>query len=114
MMTNIEKQIVTSIYRHFLESELEGWTEIDDMLELMEMLNDQEVVDESVINNNHFMQHGVQCGEGHNSPDECFAGVILEAVNAILRVYLETRVLHEKNRYILLYFLTLSEMKLIF
>lgn len=113
MMTPEDKTAVIRVYNHFLKSEEDGWSNLDDNLEMMDLLSDEELANESIIRQEYHKQNGIKCVTNHD-PNECFATVILESVDAILKLYEETKELHLKNRYILLYYMAMSEMRIIF
>jgi hypothetical protein len=45
MMTAEEAAIVKMVYCRFIENEDEGWSEIDDVLEILEYLTGEELVE---------------------------------------------------------------------
>ena len=113
MMTPEQARIVKMVYSRFIKSEEDGWSEIDNNLEFFSFLTDGETILEAQIK---FLRHSkgtFRCFQEHSS-EECVAPLILEAVGIILELYEINRMLHEKNRYILTYYLAMSELGLIF
>jgi len=116
MMTKAEKDVVSMVYRRFIESEYDDyWTDLDEKLYELEWLTDKETVIESMVK---YAQHSrtgtvFRCKREH-SPQECFSPYILQAVESILLLYEETKDLHPKNKYVLAFYLAMSEVGLIF
>mgnify|MGYP001546451739 CR=1 FL=1 len=113
MMTKEERDVVKTVYTRFLESEEERWTEIDDNLEFVDYLSDAELIKECLVKYTRHFGGVFRCIQDH-SQENCFAPYILEAVEAILKLFEETEDLHENNRYILTYYLVMSELKMIY
>ena len=113
MMSEDQVQIVKSVYNRFLSCE-EGsvWSNLDEMMEYFEFLTDGEMITEATLRMQMHIQMGIKCSNDHPIQD-CFAPIILEAVEAIVELYSKTKSLHLKNRYVLAYYLTLSELRLI-
>jgi hypothetical protein len=114
MMSKEESDIVKSVYTRFLESEEEStWTEIDENLEFYGYLSDEEVIKEAKIKFEEHSSGVFRCKNEHDIKF-CFAPKILEAVEYILNLYDETGFLHEKNRYVILYYLVMSILRMIY
>lgn len=114
MMTPEESAIVKIVYERFLSSEKLNWDEIDDNLELVGFMSDKELVVECTIK---FMDHSFgrfRCAKEHIDGDICFAPLILEAVGSVIKLYDTTQSLHERNKYVLSYYLVMSELRLIY
>ncbi len=112
-MTREEATIVKVVYTRLIENEVEDWTEIDDNIEFCSMLSDEQLIIETVIKAHKHSKGTIRCIENH-VPEACLAPYILEAAEAIVALYQKTKELHQKNRYILLYYLALSELNLIY
>src|ERR1041385_1795790 len=113
MMTIEQIQTVKVVYNRLITSEEEDWSDIDDNLELCSYLNDQELVQEIRIKIEKHSKGIFRCVEEHPN-SLCFAPLVLESAIAINELYEKTGELHIKNRYILMYYLALSEMKLFY
>ncbi len=113
MMTKEESDAVKIVYNRLMDSEEENWSPIDDNLELCSYLSDSELVTESSIKYVVHSQGVFRCSQEHDL-QFCMAPRILDAVEAILALYWQTKELHPKNKYILEYYLTMSEMGMIF
>jgi hypothetical protein len=114
MMTPDETQVVRIVYERFLESESNEWGDLDSNLEFFDWLIDSELVNESKVKQiKHLKSKNFRCTSDHDQQD-CFAPVVLEAVGYILNLWDKTRTLHENNRYILVYYVSMSELNLIF
>jgi len=96
-----------------MESESVSWGDLDDTLEFFGWLSDRELIKEAQIRFS-FHQHGVfRCTQNHDQ-QYCVAPLILDSVEAIVSLYKKTGELHEKNRYILTYYLSMSELNFIY
>ena len=123
MMTREEADTVKLVYSRLYESEYDSligkgeechWTDLDDNLEFFSYLSDSELVREVQINHLVYSKGRVfRCAQNHKQ-EYCFAPYVLESSESIVKLYEETKELHCKNRYILIYFLAMSEMKLIY
>lgn len=113
MMSKEESAVVRTVYGRFMESEMDGWNDIDENIEFFNWLEDRELIKESQIKCLDHNGRIFRCSQDHKQ-ENCFAPFILEAVEAIIRLYEDTGELHEKNRYILTYFLAMLEMKMVF
>jgi hypothetical protein len=113
MMTTDQTKIVKMVYNRFIESEEEIWTDLDSNLEMFGYLTDKELIVEADVKHEKHCQTGIRCAQDHQ-PSNCMAPIILESVEIILDLYDKTGELHEKNRYILEYYLVMSELKMIF
>ena len=113
MMTVEEAQVVKMVYSRFIGTETEEWSEIDDALEMMSWLKPKELVEESRLKYKEHSKGIFRCTQDH-SIEHCLAPYILESVDAILALYDKTHELHPKNAYILTYYLSLSELKMIY
>lgn len=114
MMTQEETQVVRVVYDRFLDSESLEWGDLDENLEFFGWLSDKELVNEAKVKHiNHSRGKIFRCTSSH-SQEDCFAPFILEAATHIIKLWDKTRILHDKNRYVLLYYVSMSEMSLIF
>lgn len=107
MTTNDQVKNITEVYSRFIKSEHREWGVLDDTLCYLEYIEDDQIYKESSIL---FWKHrdGATCDISHPI-EECFVPLILNAVEAILGLYEETRDMHPNNRYILEYYLALSQ-----
>lgn len=112
-MTQDQSDVIKMVYRRFIDHEVVEWGSFDDNLEMYGWLSQAELIKESKIK---FLKHSkgnFRCSQDH-SKEHCFAPYILESVDIILSLYGKTKSLHEKNAYILTYYLVMSEMGLIY
>lgn len=116
MMSEDEAKIVKIVYARLIESEeVEeiDWSDIDDNLEMLGWLSDKEIISECKIRLKEHGKTGLRCSQDHDMA-YCFAPYVLEAVESIVSLYDKTKTLHEKNKYIVVYYLAMSEMGLIY
>ena len=112
MMTKDQSEIVRTVYLRFIESEEESWGDLDSHLENIAEMSDEELI-AAVATKSLSHSKGIRCQQDHD-PRYCFAPFILEAVESILELFIETNQLHEKNKYILSFYLAMAELGLIF
>lgn len=114
MMSKEESAVVKIVYNRFIESEEEGiWTDLDNNLEMVGWLSDIELFRETQFKHTYHAEGIFKCNQKHEQ-QHCFAPTILDSVGIILDLYYETREMHPKNRYVLEYYLAMSEMKMIY
>ena len=113
MMTQEQSQIVKLVYSRFIDSEEEIWSEFDDNLEFVGYLTDKELIQECSIKVFEHSKGDLRCVQNH-APTYCMAPLVLEAVEAILDLHKKTGELHEKNRYVLTFYLAMSAMGLLY
>lgn len=112
-MTKDEIEIIKSVYDRFLLCDGDDyWSSLDEMMEYFEFLDDNEIINEASMRILLHRRDGIKCANDHNIED-CFAPTILDAVEAIVQLYDESKTLDNKNRYVLSYYMTLCELKLI-
>ena len=109
MMSPEQIKNITWLYNKFLESELLGWSAVDDCLELLEFLDDDQLCRECDALYSHHKYKNMGCEYDHKPGAVCLVKNILEAVDAILELWQETGSLHVNNRYLLCYYLALSQ-----
>lgn len=108
-MTSEQSKNITYLVDRFLESESKGWTNLDDLLEYLEYLTDPEIYTESEALYSIHKTKKMGCPYVHKEGSVCFVYGILDAVEAILNLYEESGSLHPRNRYVLCYYLALSQ-----
>lgn len=113
MMSREQSDTVKMVYARFIDSESEGWTRIDDAIELCSYLSDSELVMEATLKFERHCKGTFRCEQNHQQI-HCFAPFILDAVEAILNIYVNNEELHEKNKYILTYYIAMSELNMIY
>lgn len=113
MMTEEEREAVKLVYNRFIQNEDESWTGIDDNLEMCGWMSDREIVAHAKIKIDDHARGAIRCKSTHDV-SICFAPRILEAAQNIIKLYDETRELHCKNKYVLEYYLVMSELNLIY
>lgn len=112
-MTREQVEAVKLVYTRFIESEEIRWSSLDDQLEWFDYLKDSEMITESTIRYEVHSKGTFRCSQNHKQ-EHCMAPIILDAVKAILDLYKATKELHIKNRYILSFYLSMSELKMIY
>jgi hypothetical protein len=109
MINKEQASNISYLYARFMESELKGWCEIDNYLELLEFLDDDQLYRETEILYSYHRNKNMGCPYVHTEDMRCFVPIILEAVEAITDLYKETNNLHPKNRYIISNYLALCQ-----
>jgi hypothetical protein len=113
MMTKDEASTVKTVYTRLMESEDEPWTEIDENLEFIGWLSDDALIREAKVKIKQHSKGLIRCSQDHEQ-QFCMAPFVLESAEIIVLLYDRTEELHAKNRYILEYYIAMSEMKMIY
>lgn len=115
MLSQENENLLSVVYERFMESEGQGnsWAPIDDCLELVSWLKDAEIIEECKAKYEKHCLTEFRCNVDHEIR-YCMAPLILETVEIILNVYECERFLSEKHRYCLEYYLSLSELGLVY
>lgn len=108
MMTSEQSKIVSQVFRQFASSEELGWGELDDNLCLLEYLDDDQLHREADVLLTKHQRGNPECRVKHDK-SACFVPKIIEAVSIILELYKETGNLHKNNKYVLQYYLALTQ-----
>lgn len=112
MMSPDQTKIVIQVYNHLIENEKRGWDGLDDYMDYLEYLdNDQLHREVDIIHSQHKVGL-VRCHQNH-AREKCFIPIMVDAVGSILELYKETGNLHEKNKYILQYYLAMNQANMI-
>lgn len=113
MMNEDQTKVVRNVYGRFIDSEDLNWTIIDDNIHFLDYMLDKDLMKEAAVKF-HTHSHGIFRCQADHEQQYCFAPHILEAVGYIVDLYKETGELHEKNRYIVEYYMAMSEAGMIF
>ncbi len=114
MMNKAEVDVVSNVYRHFIESESDtDWNELDEKIWMLDFLSDAQMILEAKAQYEKHSPKGLRCKLDHQI-EYCMAPLVLEAVEAILKLSDETGMLHEKNRYILSFYIAMGATGLIY
>lgn len=108
MMSTVQAKNIVYLVDRFLESEKKGWNQLDDYLCILDELDDLQIFREADTLYSYHKNKKMGCPYTHSEGTICFVNGILEAVEAITDLYKETNSLHQNNRYILAYYLSLS------
>jgi hypothetical protein len=113
-MTNEQAQIVRQVYDRFNDGENDNvlWTEIDETLWQLSWLDGDQLIREASVLFSHYKGRQVKCNMVHVQ-SECFAPKIVGAVEAILESHGRAGKMLSEHKYILQYFLTLSQLGVI-
>lgn len=109
MMSSEQVKNITYIYDKLMESEIKGWNQLDDYLELLDFLDNDQLYREAEVLYSYQKYKKMGCPYIHTEGTVCFVVRILEAVEAITDLYKETGSLHPKNRYLLANYLALCQ-----
>lgn len=110
MMTPDQQKTVLQVYRRFVESDLSDteWTDVDEAMSMLEWIDDSQLVKEASVKIMEHMAGTPKCNQYHGDLP-CFVPTIIEASTYIVDLYNSTENLHPKNRFILQYYLALSQ-----
>ena len=109
MLNAAEVKNLTYVYDFFMSSETKGWDRLDDYLVVTEWIDDTQIFKECDILYGYHKGKKMGCPYQHGPGATCFVKFILEAVESIVELYKKTEYLHPNNRYILCYYLALSQ-----
>lgn len=114
-LTDAERtEVIDIVYERFMESEEDlMWTDLDDNLEWFSILTDKELVNETEIKLFEHAKGTLRCKQEH-SHEYCFAPLILEAAQSISLFFKKSKVLSVRHKYVLTYYMALSELRLIY
>lgn len=85
-----------------------SWTDIDEQMSMLEWIDDPQLVIEAAVVMSLHSKGEPRCGTDHPI-SECFVPVLVEAIGYILDLYAKTGNLHAKNKFILQYYLAMSQ-----
>jgi hypothetical protein len=109
MMSPEQVRTVAQVYRQFIENESHrGWDEIDNYLLYLDFLDDDQLHREADVVYVQHKDEKVGCDQDHKLSD-CFVPKVIDAVNAILELYKVTGHMHKNNRYILQYYIAITQ-----
>lgn len=114
MMSKEQISTVVKVYRKFHDLDLidTQWTELDEYMYLLDWLEDKQITIEASVLLKNQSSGNPRCNSKH-SQSECFVPTILEAIGYILELYSNTNKLHIKNRFILQYYISISQIGII-
>lgn len=107
-MTIDQAKVVGTVLKRFTESELLEWTDVDDYMVFLSWLDQAQLIIETRVLLDKHKQTDARCEINH-SPDECFVPMVLDAISYILEDYESTKRLAKKARYVLEYYLALTQ-----
>jgi hypothetical protein len=112
MMTPEQTKNVVFVYNHLIDKENRGWDALDDYIQTLEYLGDEELCIEVEIAYAYHDGFQVKCEQTHTK-EQCFIPLLVEAVCSIVELYKKTGDMHQKNKYILHYYLAMDQAKMI-
>ena len=108
MMSPQEVRNITFIFNQFISTESGNtWEKFDDHMSYLEYLTDSELIVEASAMLLGHSQGTVSCGSPCTT---CSVPHILDAVGSILELQNTTKNLHPNNKYILQFYLTISQL----
>ncbi len=108
MMSREQYKVVVQVYLHLLDNEKRGWDGLDDYMNYLEYLDNDQIHRESDVIYSYHKNVKVRCEDKH-AESQCLLPLMVECVGVILELYKETNNLHQKNRYILEYYLSMNQ-----
>jgi|GEM_PF-4281077 len=113
MLNPDESKTIEQVYRRFMDGEEHAsWDEIDTQLEYLDYLDSDQVFREASVQLSYHKFGKIRCGQEFCNQG-CFAENVVDAVEIICKLYSDTNYLPVKNRYVLEYYLALSQLKMI-
>jgi hypothetical protein len=113
-MTPEQIEITKNIYQKFYEIDCNqhDWTSIDEYMSHLDYLDDKQVAIEAEVKLREHLSGNPKCKE-HEEEHECLVPKIIEAVKIIINGNREKKKIHIKDRFVLQYYLALSQAKYI-
>lgn len=110
MMNKDQRETVKLVYQRFVESDGldQAWSDLDEQMSLLEWLDDGQLIIEASVKIKEQTMGQPRCNQNHSIGD-CFVPTIIEAVGLILDLYSKTGNLHSNNKFIVKYYLALSQ-----
>jgi hypothetical protein len=112
MMSDDQKKVVIQVYNHLLEKESRGWDGLDDYMDHLDYLDNDQLHREADVIHSIHAKGTVRCQQDH-AREKCFIPLLVESAGAILELYKDTGNMHDKNRYILQYYLAMNQASMI-
>ena len=107
-MSKEQSKVVVQVYTHLLKKEARRWDGLDNYMIYLEYLDDNQLHREVDTIYSYHKNAKLKCPEEHPR-EHCLVPLLMEAVGAITDLYQETSNLHEKNRYVLCYYLAMNQ-----
>lgn len=109
-MTPDQAATVTKVYRKFVNNDQmeSDWTPIDEQMSMLEWINDEQLLIEASVKLEKLKKGNPRCAIDHPGK-ECWVPLVLDAIEAILGIHKENKILHPHNRFILQYYLALAQ-----
>lgn len=104
------KEYISKVYEKFYESDLfdANWTKIDEQISMLEWLDDHQLTIEAAALVKIQTKGKPTCNQVHTYA-ECFVPTIIEVVEYLVDQYEKTGDLPVKHKFILQYYLALSQ-----
>lgn len=109
-MTKDQQDTVTKVFRRFYDADQAEtqWTNIDEQMSMLEWLDDHQLVIEAAVLIQIQSSGEPRCNQNHPI-SECFIPLVIEAAGHILDLYAKTGNLHPNNKFVLQYYLAMSQ-----
>lgn len=113
-MTTYQQNIIDKVYKKFVESDSIDiqWTDIDEQISILEWLDDRQLMIEAKVKLHEQSGGQPRCNQDHPIND-CFIPIAIEAVKFIVDSYAKTKTLNSNDRFVIKYYLSLSQVGLI-
>ena len=107
-MSSQEVRNVTHVFNQFMSTETgNNWDKFDDHMSHLEYLTESELITEATVMLTEHSDGIAGCGSKCTT---CSVPPILEAVSSILELQKTAKTLHPNNKYILRFYLTISQL----
>lgn len=83
------------------------WTKLDDYMSYLEWLDNEQMFKEADAVFEKHIQGNPRCTVDHDR-GQCYAPIMVEAVEGILKLYDQTGYMHKTHRYVLQYYLAFT------
>jgi hypothetical protein len=110
MRTTEQELKIENVFRRFADSDskTKNWDELDEAISMLGWLDDNQLTIEVHTKLIHQTSGSPRCNSDHPIA-ECFVPDIVEAIDLLLNEYVDTRYLSNKAKFMMQYYLGLSQ-----
>lgn len=108
MITLEQAKVIGSVFKRFNSGETLTWTEMDDCMEQLAWLSEDQLIVEVEVMLYMHDEKKARCTVNH-AREVCFVPVVMDACSYIVEDFKSSQRLVKKARYVLEYYLSLSQ-----
>lgn len=108
MITLEQADVIRAVLNRFNDYEVLAWTSLDDNMEFLACLSDKQIVAEARVMIKKHELGNARCSKNHPR-EECIVPVVMESIRYIADYFDEIDRLSKKSRYVIEFYLSLSQ-----